>query len=188
MTFRNGACLPAGLSYSWCKVYSEWSRCGEKLQQTFPVLTPWYLTTVCVCCNLSLQRGQVLESPENETLLRRATWQGESPQRIWPLSTPAHTDQRVQKLFKGGDVHIHAWDVLNKNPSQKMEMPYRDIAFMLARSTYVAIIIIKESLFSIVFYILIIVVLCRIIGLVASLPGGTCSLKRSGDILKAIYM
>lgn len=85
-------------------------------------------------------------------------------------------------------MHIRVWDGLTKKPSQKMEMPYRDIALMLARSIYVVIIIIKESSLFIVFYTLIIGVLCRIIGLVTSLPGGTCSLKRSSDILKAIYM
>lgn len=35
-------------------------------------------------------------------------------------SAPAHAQQRVQKLFRGGDVHKHAWDVLTENPSEQM--------------------------------------------------------------------
>jgi len=50
------------------------------------------------------------------------------PLRTGPLSAPARTDQGVLKPFKGGHVQMRAWDGLTKNPSQKMEMPYQDVA------------------------------------------------------------
>lgn len=80
-------------------------------------------------------------------------------------------------------MHKHAWDVLTKNPSEQMGYTFYVVQeYVSSNHHHKGILIIHSILY------LIIGVLCRIIGLVTSLPGGTCSLERSSDILKAIYM
>lgn len=80
-------------------------------------------------------------------------------------------------------MHKHAWDVLTENPSEQMGSSfYVGQEYVSSNHHHKGILILHSILY------LIIGVLCRIIGLVTYLPGGTCSLKRSSDILKAIYM
>lgn len=70
-----------------------------------------------------------------------------------------------------------------KNPSEQIGYSfYVGQEYVSSNHHHKGILILHSILY------LIIGVLCRIIGLVTSLPGGACSLKRSSDILKAIYM
>lgn len=85
-------------------------------------------------------------------------------------------------MFRGGDVHKQAWDVLLRTPEQMGYSFYNGQECVSSNHHHKGILILHSILY------LIIGVLCRIMGLVTSLPGGTCSLKRSSDILKAIYM
>lgn len=80
-------------------------------------------------------------------------------------------------------MHKRAWDVLTENPSEQMGSSfYVGQEYVSSNHDHKGILIPHSILY------LIIGVLYRIIGLVTSLPGGTCSFKRSSDILKAIYM